>query len=161
MKRISSVIDLTNEEQSKKKHRENPDTIRMWDYFFSFEETEQLVQGFFTFQRKYNLCICCYIYMGSSNPRQFCKKTYCPHDEVEDGVLLVNLRFQNCLSNLIGIEEQEDTSHAIQTSNETISFLLQAWKKSLTKKENKDMAIGLVKSQKKNYTNNNNNNRKT
>ena len=150
MKR-APVVDLTNddEEQSRKKCRQNPDPIRMWDYFFSFEDTERLVQGFFTFQRKYNLCICCYGYMGSSNPRQFCKKTYCPHDGVDD-IVLAHIRFRNCISNLMAIEEQEDTTRAIQTSEETLSFLLQAWKNCLSTKENKDLAIGIVRSQREN-----------
>lgn len=30
-----------------------------------------------------NLCIVCGVDMGDQNPRQYCEKTFCPHEEVE------------------------------------------------------------------------------
>lgn len=28
-----------------------------------------------------NFCVSCGVNMGDSNPRQYCKKTYCPHEK--------------------------------------------------------------------------------
>lgn len=41
------------------------------------EEGEQDLRGFGCF----NLCVVCKVDMGDCNPRQYCRKTYCPFDD--------------------------------------------------------------------------------